>query len=722
MGKGVTLAIRGMHCASCAVNIEKKLSKLKGIETSVVNFATEKATVTFNSKISVDKIIEAIREAGYTASLGDHEQEARENEIRYWEYRLIVSAIFGIPLLYSAMAGMLKLPMPELSHSMTALFQFLCTTIIVLAGVTFYLRGIPALFRKTPDMDSLVAIGTGAAYIYSLILSIMIWSGKELGAHELYYETAGLILLFIILGKFLEAITKGKTSAAIKKLLGLQPKTAIVIRNGKEIEIQINEVQKGDLVIVKPGQKIPVDGLVVEGHSSVDESMITGESIPVEKKKGDNVIGATINKHGTLTFKATGVGADTMLAQIVKMVEDAQGSKAPIQSLADKISLYFVPAVMVIAIASLIGWFFGAGLSFGLTTFISVLIIACPCALGLATPTAIMVGSGRAAEQGILFKNAEALQKAHEVEVIVFDKTGTLTTGKPKVTDVIAFGVTKQRVITIAAAVEKPSEHPLASAIVEKVKDIPKVTKFRAIEGKGVEAMLEGKKILLGSRKLFRKTEEIENALQKLEQMGKTAVIVGYGAKIIGIIGVADTLKESSREAIQQLHKMKKKVLMITGDNQRTALAIAKLAGIDSVLAEVLPADKARKIKEIQKKAKVAMVGDGINDAPALTQADVGIAIGAGTDIAIESGDIVLVKNDLRDVIKAMQISRDTLRKIKQNLFWAFIYNTIGIPVAAGVLYPFTGWLLSPVIAGAAMAFSSVSVVSNSLLMRKYKR
>ena len=537
--------------------------------------------------------------------------------------------------------------------------------------------------------------------------------------------------MFILLGKLLEAIAKGKTSEAIRKLLGLQAKTAIVIRNGKERKISVDDVVVNDIVIVKPGEKIPVDGIIVEGHSSIDESMITGESIPVEKIKNDKVIGATINKTGSFKFKATKIGKDTVLAHIIKMVEEAQGSKAPIQKLADLISAYFVPTVVVIGILAFLIWYFlGLGFVFALTVFIAVLIIACPCALGLATPTAIMVGTGLGAKNGILFKNAKSLQLAQKIQTIIFDKTGTLTKGKPEVTNVFAIDKNKEKdILKFAAIAEKRSEHPLAEAIVNKAKRekirIEEPKKFNSITGKGVEAFYKKNKILLGNRKLMQENKisiSAEGNIKKLEEQGKTVMLVAVNNNLIGLVAVADTLKEYSKEAIKQLHKMDKEIIMITGDNERTGKAIAKQVGIDRVLAEVLPQDKANEIKKLQnEKKKVAMVGDGINDAPALAQADLGIAIGSGTDIAIETGDIVLIKNDLRDVVTAIDLSRFTLRKIKQNLFWAFFYNSLGIPIAAGILYPFTGFLLNPIIAGIAMAFSSVSVVSNTLLMRFYK-
>jgi len=564
----------------------------------------------------------------------------------------------------------------------------------------------------------------------------MIFTGSTVfSAHDLYYEAAAFLLTFILLGKYFEAVAKGKTSAAIKKLMGLRAKTAIVERNGKEIEIPIEEVKVGDIVIVKPGQKIPVDGIVVDGHSSIDESMISGESIPVEKKKGDTVVGATINKTGSFKFRAEKIGSETMLAQIVKMVEDAQASKAPVQRFADKISNIFVPVVIVIAIVAAIFWLVvGQPFLFVLTIFITVLIIACPCALGLATPTAVMVGTGLGAENGILIKGAASLQKAQEIDTIIFDKTGTLTKGEPELTDVIAKNsFTEKQVLEFAAVIEKKSEHPLGEAIVngaeKKGIKISDPSSFNSITGKGVEGKFKGKDVLLGNRKLMQERNieigSVEGEMEKLENQGKTAMLVAVDGKVAGIVAVADTLKENSGKAVEALQKMGKETIMITGDNKRTGEAIAKQIGINRVLAEVLPEDKAEEVKKLQTDGKkVAMVGDGINDAPALAQSDIGIAIGSGTDVAIETGDIVLIKDDLRDVVTAIDLSTYAMNKIKQNFFWAFIYNVIGLPVAAGILFPFFGeaGLLNPVFAGTAMAFSSVSVVTNSLLMRRYRK
>jgi len=735
----ITLRVRGMSSQHCAGVVESSLRKLDGIKNIDVSFAIERAIIDFDpEKVSIEKIKKIIVDAGYEPEEFkediDREKEARQQEIKALKWKFFISLVLGLPLLYFVMAPQIGLEIPRYIGQNLVIIQFLLTTPIMVVGYEFFLRGFRSLIKnRTANMDTLIALGTGAAYAYSLVISMLIWFfGKGYGAHDLYYEIAGLLIMFILLGKLLEAIAKGKTSEAIRKLLGLQAKTAVVIRNGREQKINVDDVVVNDIIIVKPGEKIPVDGVIVDGHSSVDESMVTGESIPVEKAKGDKVIGATINKTGSFKFKATKVGKDTVLAHIVRMVEEAQGSKAPIQRLADLISAYFVPIVAVIGVIAFLAWYsLGFGFVFALTVFIAVLIIACPCALGLATPTAIMVGTGLGAKNGILFKNAESLQLAKSIQTIIFDKTGTLTKGKPEVTDIISIKNGKGKdVLKFAAIAEKRSEHPLAEAIVNKAKDlrikIDEPKKFNSITGKGVEAFYKNNKILLGNRKLIGKNkiniENLENKIRILEEEGKTVMIVALNKKIIGMIAVADTLKECSKEAVRQLHKMGKEIAMITGDNERTANAIARQLGIDRVLAEVLPQEKANEIKKLQaEKKKVAMVGDGINDAPALAQADLGIAIGSGTDIAIETGDIVLIKNDLRDVVTAIDLSRYTLKKIKQNLFWAFIYNIIGIPVAAGVLYPFTGWLLNPIIAGAAMAFSSVSVVGNTLLMRLYR-
>ena len=733
-----------MDCGSCVANIEHTLRKEKGVILFDVNFASEKASVEFDGqKIGLEKIKEIIKNLGYRAEEEtyesmtekdhDHHKSSGEEEIKKLRNTFIFSAVLGLPIFYLVMAEMLELPLLEMVLKTKIIIQFLLTTAVMLANYPLYVSGLKKLIQRNPNMDSLIQTGTMAAYFYSVVVSSMVWIRPEYQGSHLYYESAALILVFISLGKYLEAVTKGKTGEAVKKLVGLQPKEATIIKGSDEIRIPISQVQVNDIVLVKPGEKIPVDGIVVDGYSGVDEKAITGESIPVEKKKGDEVIGATINKTGVLKFKATKVGKDTMLAQIIKIVETAMGSKAPIQLLADKVSFYFVPAVIGIAVLSSAIWLLiGQPFAFALTIFVAVLIIACPCALGLATPTAVMMGTGLAAQNGILIKSSKALEIARKVNMVIFDKTGTLTRGEPIVTDIapLTSGGQASVILKLAASVEKNSEHPLAQAIIQKAREenlaLSEVEGFQAIPGKGVFASLQNKKILLGTRKLMTDNKidpaSIEEKMAFLENQGKTVMILAFDNEILGIIAVADTLKENSREAVALLHKMGKKVAIITGDNQRVGDAIAKQVGIDKVLAEVLPQEKSAEIKKLQDEGNVvAMVGDGINDAPALAQADLGIALGSGTDVAMETGEIVLIKDDLRDVVKAIDLSRYTLRKIKQNLFWAFFYNSVGIPLAAGVLYPFSGWLLNPTIAAAAMAFSSVSVVLNALSMKRYK-
>lgn len=727
-----TYVISGMHCASCASKIEMSLQKMDGIESANVNYATEKAMVEFNSgKVKEEAILKKIKDLGYSAAEDtgdiDKQKEKMEKEIHKLRSLFILSLALTLPVFIISMPLMwmgIDIPYKNLVlFALSAPVQFV-------VGYRFYKGTWSALKAKTATMDTLIAIGTSAAFFYSVL--VVLW--PDAFGMDVYFETSAILITFLILGKYLEIKTKGKASEAIKKLMGLQPKTAVVVRGGKEIEIPIDNVKMGDIVIIRPGQRIPVDGIVVEGNSSVDESMITGESIPVEKAKGDTVIGATINKYGSLKFKATKVGRDTVLAQIIKLVEDAQGSKAPIQRLADRVSAYFVPVVILIALASFGVWFFllGQTLTFSLAIFVAVIIIACPCALGLATPTAIMVGTGLGAQNGILIKSAEALENSRRVNTVVFDKTGTLTKGEPEVTDIVPFGRFKKgEVLKFAAIAEKRSEHPLAGAIIAYSKkegiSVPEPTSFRAVPGHGIAARYKKHSIFFGNRKLMKANridvKRFEERISKLEEEGKTAMILAVNRKAAGVVAVADVPKENSKEAVEELHKMKRQTVMITGDNERTAKAIAERVGIDSVLANVLPEEKEKEIRKLKESGKVvAMVGDGINDAPALAQADVGIAIGAGTDIALETGQIILVKNDLRDVVNAIDLSGYTVRKIRQNLFWAFFYNSVGIPVAAGVLYPFTGFLLNPIIAGAAMAFSSVSVVTNSLLMKRYKK
>lgn len=732
------LHVIGMGSMHCANIVEKALKQTSGVKKVELNFSLEKAVVELDpAKTDFAKIKKAIVGAGYDAELleaeenVDKEKAAREREMAELKSRTVWSIILTIPTFVLALpemlAGVAPFEYPEFVMANAMLIQFFLSTPVMYLNRDFFTRGFRGLINRMPGMDSLVALGVGTAYAYSVLVSFGFIEGA------IYFETAALLLSFIVLGKYLEAVAKGKTSEAIKRLMGLQPKTALVVREGKEVEIPISDVVAGDIIIVKPGDKIPVDGVVVEGASSVDESMITGESIPVHKKKGDLVIGATINKTGSFKFRATKVGADTMLAQIIKLVEDAQGSKAPIQKIADTVAGYFVQGVIVAALLAFGFWFFLSGqpLLFALTILVSTLIIACPCAMGLATPTAVMVGTGKGAEHGILFKNAESLELLHQVKTVVFDKTGTITKGEAVVTEILPFGISESELLRLAASAENKSEHHLAQAVVKKAKEkklkIAEAKSFKAIPGHGVSASVSGKKVLVGNLALMKKEKvgvagQIEKSMNKLESEGKTVVVAAVNRKIAGLIAIADTIKENSREAIEALQSMGYETAMITGDNERTAKAIAKQAGISRVLAHVLPEQKAEEVKKLQQGGrKVAFVGDGINDAPALAQAEVGIAIGAGTDVAIESGGVVLVKSNLRDIVTAVELSAYTMKKIKQNLFWAFIYNIVGIPIAMGALYPINGFLLSPVIAGAAMAFSSVSVVGNTLLMRGFK-
>ncbi|QUH19422.1 heavy metal translocating P-type ATPase [Alkaliphilus sp. B6464] len=739
----ITIPIKGMTCASCSAAVERALKKQNGVIEASVNLATEKAKVKYdNDIIKISKIKQAIEKAGYkpldveVEMSSDKDKEAKEKEIKTLWKKFIIAVIFTTPLFYISMGHMMGAPLPQIldphyNPLNFAVTQMLLTIPVMLAGYRFYTIGFKTLFKGSPNMDSLIAIGTSAAFVYGIYAIMEIAGGNHDMAMELYFETAGVIITLIMLGKYLESVSKGKTSEAIKQLMGLQPKVATIIQDGKEVKISIEEVEVGHIIIVKPGEKIPVDGIVKEGYTSIDESMLTGESIPVEKNKGDKVTGGSINKNGSITFEATKVGKDTALAQIIRLVEDAQGSKAPIAKMADIVSGYFVPIVIGIAIVAGIVWYVtGNSLNFALTIFISVLVIACPCALGLATPTAIMVGTGKGAEHGVLIKGGEALETTHKIKTVVFDKTGTITEGKPKVTDIVVqSGITEEELLLLAASAEKGSEHPLGEAIVkageEKNSELKKVDKFIAIPGHGIEVTIEDKNMLLGNKKLMddRKIAiTLQNESDKLATEGKTPMYISINGELAGIIAVADVVKESSKAAIAALHKLGIEVAMITGDNRRTAEAIAKQVGIDIVLAEVLPEDKANEVKKLQATGKkVAMVGDGVNDAPALAQADIGMAIGSGTDVAMESADIVLMRSDLMDVVTAIQLSKKTITNIKQNLFWAFGYNTAGIPIAAGLLYALGGPLLNPMFAASAMALSSVSVVTNALRLRRFK-
>ncbi len=740
-----TFSIKGMHCASCVKVLEKALAKVPGVNEANVNLATEKATVTYGSNVTDEHLESAVANVGYRAILNDeitHEDEEKkekQKELLDLRNKVIVSLVLGGLILWGSFPGLMETA-PEILKNFWLQFV-LATPVQFWAGLAFYRATIPALKHRIANMDTLVTIGTTVAYGYSAFVTLFPQIVKNLGVDPTpYFDTATIIIGLILLGRYFEARAKAGTSEAIKKLIGLQAKTARVVHlQGDEKDIPIDQVQIGDIIRVRPGEKIPVDGIILEGESSVDESMITGESIPVDKTKGDTVVGATLNKTGTFTYKATKVGQETMLAQIIKLVQEAQGSKAPIQRVADLISSYFVPAVLILALITFVIWYdFGPtpAFLFAMLNTVAVLIIACPCAMGLATPTAIMVGTGKGAEHGILIKDAESLETAHKINTVIFDKTGTLTKGKPEVTDIVHSSKgsdepTNQltnNILKLAASVEKGSEHSLAEAIVkaaeEKKLALSAVEGFRAIPGLGVEGKIEGYKVILGNRKLMEK-EKVDlgkwmEEIERLESEGKTVMMLVIDGKLKGLIAVADTIKESATAAVKQLQKMGIEVAMITGDNRRTAEAIGRKLGIAKVLAEVLPDQKEAEVRKIQKEGKiVAMVGDGINDAPALSAADVGIAMGTGTDVAIEAADITLINKDLHSIALAIDLSKKTMRTIKLNLIWAFGYNTLLIPVAMGGLYPFFHILLNPIFASVAMASSSISVVLNSLRLRE---
>ena len=736
----IQLQISGMTCASCVKINSRALMKVPGVLEATVNYATEKATVSYEAKITESKILpllkEAVKNRGYEATVLQGQsnkdlkkkQQAEMNKIKF---KLMLGVILATPALILGM-GFMRNPIPYQNY----ILWVLATPVQFYVGAQFYKGAWAALKNKTSNMDTLIAMGTSAAYFYSVVIVLI--HGNS--AHQ-YFEASAVLITLVVLGKYLEVIAKGKTSKAIQKMMQLGAKTATVIRKVKgkeqELKIPIDEVKVGDIVLVKPGQKVPVDGTITHGHSTIDESMVTGESIPTTKQKGDNVIGATINKTGAFRFKATKVGANTTIARIIKLIEDAQTSKAPIQRYADTISSYFVPAVIYIALITFTVWFsiMKAEVGFAVIAAVTVLVIACPCALGLATPTAIMVGTGKGAQHGILIKGGEALETAHKIKYVVFDKTGTITKGEPELTDLIAVGkATEKQILGIAASIEKNSEHPLAEAIVNYGKGqkvaFRKVTGFKALVGRGITARIASTKYYFGNLKLMQEqrikvSKSVKARMQELEHNGKTVMLLANNKQILGIVAVADAIKEDSPKAISQLKKIGIIPYMITGDNQRTAKAIAEKAGISSkhVFAEVMPEDKAKYVKKLQQRGrfKVAMVGDGINDAPALAQADIGIAMGSGTDVAMETGQIVLMKPSLVGVVKAIKLSRQTMSKIRQNMFWALAYNSLGIPVAAGLLYPWTGWLLNPMIAGGAMALSSVSVITNSLLLKMKK-
>lgn len=766
--KTVTLSISGMTCAVCANKIEKKLNEVDGIEKGEVNFSTERATVSYDTKkIKLRDIKYLIISLGYQSKLFENNNDIDKKNIEKTKvlnrkfYSLIIMAVFTIPILFLAMAEMFfpnVIPLflkPEHNPKLFSSLQLILSIPVLYLGRGYFIRGFKNIINKSPNMDSLIGLGTSAAFIYSIYNTVMVYLTLNLKySMQLYYEAGTVIITLITLGKYLEEVTKGKTSEAIKKLAGLQPKTANLVNDSGEISlVNIDEVELEDVLLVKPGERIPLDGIVISGYTYVDESMLTGESLPVEKSSGNKVIGASINRTGSINFKVEAIGNNTALSQIIKLVEDAQGSKAPIARMADIISGYFVPIVMFVALVSGISWYFiaqanpdmiplifnGSALGLALTIFIAILVIACPCALGLATPTAIMVGTGKGAENGVLIKGGEALETAHKITKIVFDKTGTITLGEPRLTDIVTTnGFLEKSVLQKAASAEINSEHPLGEAIVNESRKmglkLQEVSNFKSITGKGIEAFIDGKFVAIGNKKLLEKLNiipSLEKEMDRLSNEGKTPMYIIIENSVAGIIAVADPIKETSKKAIKELHKMGIEVAMVTGDSKGTADAIARQVGINIVLAEVLPKDKSEQIKKLQSDGSiVAMVGDGINDSPALAQADVGIAIGTGTDVAIESANIVLMKGDLMNVPAALQLSKATIRNIKQNLFWAFFYNIVGIPLAMGIPFALnyfitkeanSAFLLRPAIAGAAMAFSSVSVVSNALRLKKFK-
>jgi len=746
--------VTGMTCSACSAAVEKSVKKLDGVSSVSVSLMTNSMTIAYDSEVPEESVIEAVKKAGYGAQV-HHKKGERgaavstvnpiEEELKEMKSRVKISFIFLIPLMYIAMGEMIGLPIPSWLLGMEnavsfAFIQMLLAIPIIYVNMKYYRVGFKALWLRAPNMDSLIAIGSSAAFIYGVYAIFRTGYGLGHGnmeivhmySHDLYFESGATILALITFGKFLEAKSKGKTSEAISKLMDLAPKTALVIRNDEEIEVAIDDVVIGDVVVVKPGKSVPVDGTIIEGSSSLDQSALTGESIPVEKTIGDKVIAATINKTGYFRFKAEKVGDDTTLAKIIQLVEDANSTKAPIAKLADKISGIFVPTVIAIAIVTFGVWIFmGYSFEFALSLAITVLVISCPCALGLATPVAIMVGTGKGAQNGILVKSAEALETLHSINTVVLDKTGTITEGKPVVTDILTNGeISEEELMLIAASIEKQSEHPLAEAIVEKAKELnltlKKVDNFNSVSGMGIAAFIDGNPYIAGNLALMNEEGidlgQFQDESDRLANEGKTPLFFGDREKVFGIIAVADVVKKNSKEAIELFKKMGIDVVMLTGDNKRTAEAIRRQLDIDRVVAEVLPQDKEREIREIQEKGHiVAMIGDGINDAPALTRANVGVAIGAGTDIAIESADIVLIKNDLLDAVTAVQLSRATIKNIKQNLFWAFFYNILGIPLAAGVFYLSMGWKLSPMFAAAAMSVSSVFVVTNALRLKFFK-
>lgn len=730
-----SLKITGMTCSACSARIERTLKKLEGINEAKVNFATEKLYVTFNEKVlSEENIISAIKKAGYGIE-GKQEKEAMPPHKKLL-IRFIISAVFTIPLLIISMGHMMGMPLPEIIDPMAnpvnfTVLQLLLTIPVMLAGIMFYVKGIKNLIHLSPNMDSLIAVSTLSSIAYGIYALIRIKNGQTEMAMELYFESVSVILTLITLGKYLEAVSKGKSSQAIKELMELSPKIATIRRGNKEIQVKTDFINPGDTVIVKPGEKFPVDGVITLGSSSADESMITGESMPISKNIGDKVIGATVNKNGYIEYTAEKVGEDTAIAQIIRLVEEAQGNKAPIARLADKVSAWFVPIVILLAIISSIAWkIAGESNNFCITIFISVLVIACPCALGLATPTAIMIATGQGAKNGILVKGGDVLEKAQKINTAVFDKTGTITEGIPAVTDIINIDMSESELLTYTASAEKSSEHPLGESIVKEAEKrnlkLYETSEFEAVSGMGIKAIINGKRVIIGNMRMS-ESEKIDisqviSQFNSLSSEGKTVVICVIDGVVHGVVAISDEIRKSSKSAIEKLQSRNIETVMLTGDNKQTAFAIAKKAGISKAVYELLPGDKVSEIKKLQENGKlVAMVGDGINDAPALAQADIGIAVGSGTDIAIESADIVLMKDGIEGVDTAIRLSHATIRNIKQNLFWAFGYNILGIPVAMGLLHIFGGPLLNPMIAAACMSFSSVSVLSNALRLKKFK-
>ena len=751
--KKLELKIDGISCQACVAKIERKLSRTDGVEKALVNISNNMADIEYDEKeIKASEIMKIIEKLGYTPKrredLKDKEEALRaEKKLKSELTKSKIAIVLSLILMYISMSHMFGLPVPHIIYPVDHIFnyvaiQFIIAVTVMIIGKRFYKVGFRQLFMLSPNMDSLVAVGTSSAFIYSLYISYKIFADNNIHLmHSLYYESAAMIIAFVMLGKYLETLSKGKASAAIKKLVNFQAKKANIIRNGEIVEIDINEVSKGDIVFIKPGEKIPVDGTIIEGHSTIDEAMITGESIPVEKLENDKVYSGSINKDGALKVVVNATEGETLISKIAKLVEDAQMTKAPIAKLADKVSLIFVPTVIFIAIfAALLWWFLikynvvsvsQNHFEFVLTIFISILIIACPCSLGLATPTAIMVGTGKGAELGILIKSGEALEKLNEINTIVFDKTGTLTEGTPKVIDIVSIDnvLSKDEILKIAASMEVNSEHPLGKAVYDEAKEknveLYDVKKFLSISGRGVIGEIEEKKYLLGNKKLLLDngiSNLHEEEIHRYELEGKTTILLADEEKLIAFITLADVVRNESIELIEKLKKENIKTYMLTGDNERTAKVIAKKLGIDDVIAEVSPEDKYKKVKDLQEQGrKVVMVGDGVNDSPALAQADVGMAIGSGTDIAIESADIVLMSKDIETILTAIRLSKATIKNIKENLFWAFFYNSCGIPIAGGLLYLFTGHLLNPMLAGLAMGLSSVSVVTNALRLKRFK-